>query len=84
VTLAERANAVRTREDLVAFLEAFNSDFVVKGGSWENSDLPSFLEAMAAWSQDMEGFYENRGELIASVAPWRVLADLLMAGRVYE
>jgi hypothetical protein len=84
MTLEERADAVRTREDLVAFIEAFNSDFVVDGGSWENSDLPSFLEAMTAWSKDMEGFYKNRGEDIASVSPWRMLADLLMAARVYE
>jgi hypothetical protein len=84
MTLDERALAVRTREDLVGFLDAFHADFTVNRGSWENSDLASFLEAMAAWSQSMEGFYENTGEDIASVTPWRMLADLLMAGRVYE
>jgi hypothetical protein len=31
MTLAEKAHAVRTREDLVAFLESFSADFAVNG-----------------------------------------------------
>jgi len=84
MTLAERARAVRTREDLVAFVEALAADYGNNQATWTNTDLASFLAAMSAWSEDMEGFYENSGEDLASLSPWRVLADILMAARVYE
>lgn len=84
MTLAERARAVRTREDLVAFVEALAADYGNNQATWTNTDLASFLAAMSAWSEDMEGFYENSGEDLASLSPWRVLADVLMAARVYE
>jgi hypothetical protein len=84
MTLAERARAVRTREDLVAFLESLSVDFAANRAARTNADLSSFLDATSAWSQDMEAFYENSGESLDSVAPWRVLADILMAARVYE
>lgn len=84
MTLDQRARAVRSRKDLVAFMEAFVADYVTNGATWTNGDLRSFLEAMAAWSQDMEGFYKNSGEDLSTVPPWRVLADILSAARIYE
>jgi hypothetical protein len=84
MTLAERARSVRTREDLVAFVEALAADYGTNQSTWTNTDLASFLAAMLAWSEDMDGFYENAGEDLASLPPWRVLADILMAARVYE
>jgi hypothetical protein len=84
MTLAERARSVRSREDLVAFLEALAADFTANRGTWTNTDLSSFLDAMAAWSEDMDGFYATGGEDLATVPPWRVLADILMAARIYE
>lgn len=82
--LSERARAVRTREDLVAFIDALAADYRADRLAWTNTDLASFLAAMSAWSEDMEGFYENGGEHLASLPPWRVLADILMAARIYE
>jgi hypothetical protein len=84
VTLAERARAVRTREDLVAFIEALSGDYTDNSSTWSNKDLGAFLGAMSAWAEDMEGYYANSGEDVALRSPWGVLADLLMAARVYE
>ena len=84
MTLPEQARAVKTREDLVAFLAALRADFARNPRTWTNADLASFLEAMAAWSEDMDGYYAGTGEDMARVPPWRVLADILMAARVYE
>jgi len=84
MTFAERARAVRTREDLVAFVKALAADYGTNCSTWTNTDLASFLAAMSAWSEDMESFYENGREDLASLPPWRVLADILMAARVYE
>jgi hypothetical protein len=84
MTLPERARSVRTRSDLVDFLRALEADFADNPEEWDNGDLASFLEAMAAWSADMEGFYLNSGEDLDALPPWRVLADILMAARAYE
>lgn len=84
MTLAERAATVRTRADFVVFLEALRLDHATNGAAWANPDLPSFLEAAGAWSRDSDGFYKNAGLDPSTLSPWRLLADVLMAARVYE
>ena len=84
MTLAERARAVQTREDLAEFVAELKADLDAHHDAWENADLPSFLEAMTAWLHDMEGYYKNTGQKLQDVPPWRLLADMLMAARVYE
>jgi hypothetical protein len=84
MTLAERAQAVQTREDLTAFVAELNADFDDNRGAWTNADLASFLEATAAWVQDMDSYYQNTGQRLADLPPWRIVADILMAARNYE
>jgi hypothetical protein len=84
MTIEEHAESVRTREDLVAFIHAFHAEYRANGATWENAELGSFLEAMAGWANDMDGWYANRNEDPASVPPWRVFASLLMAASMYE
>jgi hypothetical protein len=43
---------------------------------WENTDLPTFLEAMAAWAGDWQKPAESN--------PWRHAANLLVAASIYE
>lgn len=82
MTLAERAAAVGDREAFIALLEALKLDHA--GGDWANPDLPSFLDAAAAWCQDSDGYYANIGVDPTTLSPWQRLADVLMAARVYE
>lgn len=84
MTLSERAHAVRTREDFVAFAAALVTDHESHLATWTNKDLASFLAAISSWSEDMDGYYENTGEALSTLSPWRVMADILMAARVYE
>jgi hypothetical protein len=84
MTLEQQVRSIQTRQDFIAFLEALEADFLANRDGWTNANLSSFLEAMTAWSQDMEGFYDNTGEELAKLSPWRVLADVLMAARIYE
>jgi hypothetical protein len=75
VDLAERARAVRTREDFVLFIEALMKDFNISGATWPNSDLGSFFAAMAAWCEDMEGFYANSREDLSLLPVWLELTE---------
>lgn len=56
----------------------------MKSNSWKNNDLTSYLEAIASWIEDMDGFYENMGKSLPEKINWSVFADILMAARIYE
>ncbi|WP_429600187.1 DUF7660 family protein [Sphingomonas zeicaulis] len=47
-----------------------------KRQEWENLDLSSFLEAMAAWAEDCRQPANNN--------PWRHAAEVVTAATVYE
>ncbi|KAB0645389.1 MULTISPECIES: DUF7660 family protein [Burkholderia] len=82
----KRVSEIKTREDFVDFI----SDFVKSirnGQSIENNTVDSYLEAMASWVEDMDGYYENMGiasEMKLDTMNWRVLADIVVAATMYE
>ncbi len=84
MTLAEQAISVRSRKDLAEFILALAADLKTNREQWEHSDLSSFLAAMAAWVEDMNGYYENRGQDSSLQPIWGVITDMLMAARTYE
>lgn len=75
---------VKTRDELIKLILSLASEVKNNPGEWKNNDLPSFLEAMASWMEDMDGFYENMNKPCPDHASWSVLADILMAARIYE
>ena len=52
--------------------------------SWTNGDLQSYLEALSAWVDNIEQFYINTKQPIPKHISWKVLADILMAAKMYE
>jgi hypothetical protein len=78
------AGAVNSRHDFVEFLRGLGRDFRDHADAWENGDLSSFLDAMAAWIEDMDGYYEAHGEPVPTQPTWKVLAQVFAAARVYE
>lgn len=77
-------NSVSTKNELIKLIYSLVSEVKSNPNQWENNDLPSFLEAMASWMEDMEGFYENMNKPYPDDVNWSVLGDILMAARVYE
>lgn len=76
--------SIQTRDDLAGFIGALADDLRRNPDAWENATLGSFLDALAAWTNDMDGYYRNINEE-APVAPqWKTFADMLAAARVYE
>jgi hypothetical protein len=52
---------------------------------WQNETAHSFLQAMAAWLNDADGFYRNIKEARdPNNASWQLFADALQAAAVYE
>lgn len=75
---------IHTKKDFVNFLRALKKDYLENLSSWENRDIGDFLEAMASWVEDMEGFYINQSLPIPEKLDWKIFADVLMGGKLYE
>lgn len=75
---------IRTRQDFISFLRSLKRDYSENISSWENKDIETFLEAMASWVEDMDGFYINKGLRMPEKPDWKVFADILMGGKLYE
>ncbi|WP_405828274.1 hypothetical protein [Streptomyces sp. NBC_01176] len=75
---------VESREDLAAFVRSLRRSRDEDGGSWENPDLPGFLEALAAWIDDADGWYSNTGRELPPSGDWRFFARALRAATIYE
>ncbi|MEH2922322.1 hypothetical protein ACFFL1_14895 [Samsonia erythrinae] len=75
---------ISSKDDLVKLISALAKDFKENPDEWENKDLSSYLEAVASWIEDMDGYYENTNQPIPKDTNWKVFADILMAAKVYE
>lgn len=75
---------IQTRNDFRAFLRALLENLRERPEEWENPNLPDYLEALGAWTEDMEGYYQNRSESIPTQPTWKVAAQMLLAAKVYE
>jgi hypothetical protein len=84
MTLDEYHDAIRSREDFVAFVHALSRDLHTNREAWENDSLERFLEALGAWVEDMDGYYINQGKPAPLQPDWKILGDILMAAAVYE
>ncbi len=82
--LKHRVESVESREDFVLFVRDLLRDFEERPESWENRDLGSFLEAAAAWTEDMDGYRRGAGEQTPEHLDWKTFAWILMAARMYE
>jgi hypothetical protein len=80
----EAVDRIHSREAFASFARSLAQDVRERPDTWENADLPSFLEAIAAWTEAMHGFYANRGEPLPEQPDWRTFAQILAAARIYE
>lgn len=80
----EQANGIKTREDLARFVNELCKEYTEAPNSWENDTLQLFLAALAAWIEDMDGYYINQSQPVPATPEWKTLAQMLAAARYYE
>lgn len=81
---AMNADAVQSRSQLVTFVRDLREQLRDHPERWENRDLDTYLEALAAWAEDMDGYFEGRGEPVPDSPSWSLIAQLLKAASIYE
>ena len=78
-------SAIHSRQDFVAFLNHLLLDYQRNGKEWENQNLGDFLESLAAYATDIDGYYQNMSLPVDADSPsWRVFADMLRGATIYE
>jgi len=82
--LREQAEKIQTHDDLVLFIQHLIRDLRTCPERWENTGLEAYLEAVAAWINDMDGYYRHRGETAPQHLTWRQVGEILLAARIYE
>ncbi|MBW3539679.1 MAG: hypothetical protein KY476_05360 [Planctomycetes bacterium] len=61
--------AVQSREDLIGHIFGLLDDYDAVGDQWENKDIYTFLQALAAWLNDCEAYYRNTGQPLDTELP---------------
>ncbi len=73
------------RIEFIKFLEEFKKDFDENKSSWENTNLSDFLESMIAYTEDIQGYYENmKMDVDADKPTWENFKNILMGASIYE
>jgi hypothetical protein len=70
------------REHLAQTLRSLARD-AAAGANWENNTLSGYLDALAAWLADADGYYLNLNRVRPS-NHWETMNDALRAATVYE
>ncbi len=71
-------NNVTTKKEFIEFVYKLSQNFYDDPNSWENIDIGSFLESLAAWVEDTENFNRNKGIEMSEKPDWQMIADMLV------
>lgn len=80
----EEAQAVASRNDLVAYLIDLSSRVRSGQVTVENTSASEIVEVAAYWVRGMDGFFSNRGERVPDAPSWATTAMIFSAALVYE
>lgn len=76
---------VTDRQSFIKFLELLRVDYLKNQNEWENATIDKFLEAMSAYTNDIQGYYDNMHQNTnADIPSWKVFADILKGSKIYE
>lgn len=76
---------VKDRKSFSQFLELLREDLINNPDAWENKTLSNFLEALATYTEDIQGYYDNTNTNInADVPSWSTFSDIFKGAKVYE
>lgn len=75
---------IDTQKQLAEFVRALRRDLQSHPGQWANTSLEGYLEGLAAWIEDMDGYYSNAKLPTPTHPTWKNVAEMLTAAKYYE
>ena len=83
--LDKTIDTISYHTELATFIKKLRQNLIDDSNSWENINLSDFLDALASWTEDMDGYYKNTDQVERLDQPdWKTFAEMLMAARIYE
>lgn len=74
-----------TRGNFISFVEILRADFLAEPDKWTNKTINDYLEAVARYAQDIQGYYDNTGQAVDAHNPDRkTFADIMKGATIYE
>ncbi len=84
MNLIHSVDHIDSQTSLVNFIQALIQDYSHDPSAWEHTSIDSYLEALAAWVADMEGYYERHGLTMPQEPTWHIVGQMLLAAKSYE
>ena len=84
IDFSQKISEINSKDDFVNFVGLLVDDLKNNPDEWENKSLPAYLDAIARWTDDMEGYYLNNNIEMPRDINWIVFANILMAAKMYE
>ncbi|MET9486617.1 hypothetical protein [Nocardia sp. NPDC006630] len=75
---------IQNRAEFAACVDDLRINLQDQRDRWNNATLESFLEALSAWVDASDGWYQNRGKELPRNGDWTFFARALTAAAVYE
>ena len=76
---------VTDRQSFIKFIDLLRQDLLNNPEEWENNTLDRFLDAMSAYAEDIQGYYDNmKMKVMADEPAWQTFADILKGATIYE
>jgi hypothetical protein len=76
---------VTDRQTFIKFINLLRQDLMDNPESWENKKLDDFLEALSAYAEDIQGYYDNTKHNVNADEPnWQTFADIFKGASIYE
>lgn len=82
--ISDKIKSISSKADFVGFVECLIGSLKNNPEEWQNKTLSAYLEAIAHWTEDMDGYYGNNNLPIPENIDWKVFADILTAAKIYE
>lgn len=82
--LYDKINNIKSKEELIDFLDFLSKDRSKNKEEWQNNTLEDYLAAIGSWIEDMESYYENMNLLIPDNENWSFIATLLYVRKIYK
>lgn len=74
-----------TRKEFISFLDDLRSALEDNPAALENKTIPQFLEAMASYTKDVQGFYDNmKISMNTDEASWENFKTNIKGSTIYE
>jgi len=80
----QKIDHINSKDDFVNFVELLVANLNDNPEEWANKTLSEYLEGIANWTEDMDGYYKNNGLPFPENISWKVFANILVTAKIYE